>query len=202
PYVVGLWLGDGASYTPMLTIGRKDEEALRKILADEGLPPLWESRNPGRALAYRFGYKKDWDLPYGDKHIPREYLESAEDQRIALLQGLMDSDGCIDTNGYAVFVNQNKRLAEGVFELVRSLGLTASLYSRLDRGYDNTCVYKVGFRLDRTDVVRLQHKKALNKKCIRQSLWVSFIIVPTITVPTKCIGIDTPTHLWQVNGVV
>src|SRR5690606_37194755 len=99
PYVVGLWLGDGASYTPMLTIGRKDEEALRKILADEGFPPLWESRNPGRALAYRFGYKKDWDLPYGDKHIPREYLESAEDQRIALLQGLMDSDGCIDTNG-------------------------------------------------------------------------------------------------------
>jgi hypothetical protein len=202
PYVVGLWLGDGDSSSPTLTIGHQDETALRKELANEGYPPHREWYQKNGALRYRLGSKRTLDLPYGNKHIPPDYLLSSEDQRIALLQGLMDSDGCIDKNGYAVFVNQNERLAQDVLQLARSLGLSASLSSRLDARYANKRVYKVGFRPDRDDVVRLPRKRDRIKGGDRQSEWMSFSIEPTVTVPTKCIGIDTPTHLWQANNVV
>lgn len=202
PYILGLWLGDGDRDTPILSVGLQDEEAIRKILGDLNLPSLWESRDPRtQVLRYRFGFKKDWNLPYFDKHIPEEYLISSEEQRIALLQGLMDSDGWISKDdNYAVFVNQNERLSKDVLELVRSLGLSASLTSRLDDRYEDKRVYKVGFRPDRNDVVRLPRKSARIKGGDRQSEWMSFTIEPVPTVPTKCIGIDTPTNLFLVGG--
>src|SRR5207253_2085208 len=49
----------------------------------------------------------------GNKHIPEQYLHSSEDQRKALLQGLMDTDGTISPAGYAEFCSTNRALASG-----------------------------------------------------------------------------------------
>jgi hypothetical protein len=57
------------------------------------------------------------------KHVPEMYLRAAANQRLALLQGLMDSNGYIDIYGRCEFCNINESLADAVVELAASLGL-------------------------------------------------------------------------------
>jgi len=62
-----------------------------------------------------------------DKFIPEAYLRSSVPERYALLRGLMDTDGTIGDNNQPHFSSTSKKLAEGVAELVRSLGGIASV---------------------------------------------------------------------------
>jgi superfamily II DNA or RNA helicase len=55
-----------------------------------------------------------------EKFIPEAYLRGSIDQRVALLQGLMDTDGT--QGGCTSFSTVSPFLAAGVAELVRSLG--------------------------------------------------------------------------------
>src|SRR5690606_28859205 len=66
------------------------------------------------------------------KRIPRQYLEASFEQRLNLLQGLMDSDGCCDQDGRCEFVqcDSRKELADDVQELIHSLGIKTSRYKK------------------------------------------------------------------------
>ena len=55
------------------------------------------------------------------------YLRAGQQQRLALLQGLMDSDGHVYPDGRAEFTSKSIRLAEGVRELALSLGMKATV---------------------------------------------------------------------------
>ena len=64
---------------------------------------------------------------HGDKHIPRAYLRASAAQRLALFQGLMDTDGSCDPRvARCEFSSTNPALVEGFRELARSLGLKPS----------------------------------------------------------------------------
>ena len=63
-----------------------------------------------------------------NKHVPTIYLRADSAQRLALLQGLMDSDGHIDKRGgMAEYVSTSEKLARGVLELALTLGQKASI---------------------------------------------------------------------------
>ena len=78
---------------------------------------------------------------FRDKAIPSEYLRASEGQRWSLLQGLMDSDGCIGREkSQSVYVSTIRQLAESVRELLWSLGVKNAMtvgpslrYERTDR---------------------------------------------------------------------
>lgn len=71
---------------------------------------------------------------YSDtKFIPRSYMYTSVEQRIALLQGLMDTDGTVKKNGEASFCTTSYQLALDVVELVRSLGGNAKVRGPRDR---------------------------------------------------------------------
>ncbi|MFH1209217.1 MAG: terminase family protein [archaeon] len=60
------------------------------------------------------------------KYIPNEYIFNSKENRIALLQGLMDCDGCI--SGLDVFYTTvSEKLVDDVCFVVRSLGGTANV---------------------------------------------------------------------------
>jgi len=69
-------------------------------------------------------YLKNLNL-LGNKHIPFNYKINSEKNRLALLAGLIDSDGCKQDTGYC-FYNKNKQLCKDVIFIARSLGLFAS----------------------------------------------------------------------------
>ena len=66
-----------------------------------------------------------------DKDIPEIYLKSSIGDRLALLQGLMDTDGTVKPEGKdSIYCTTSISLANSVVELVRSLGGIAYIHSR------------------------------------------------------------------------
>lgn len=81
------------------------------------------------------------------RFIPTQYLESSVEQRIALLQGLMDGDGISRMgNRYAIYSTLSPKLAEDVQNLACSLGgtatITASPRARIDTEHWSTDINK------------------------------------------------------------
>lgn len=74
------------------------------------------------------------DVCSGEKFIPEPFLQGSVEQRIALLQGLMDGDGSGSYPGRSnvLYHTTSPRLADDVIELVNSLGGTAvkAVYDR------------------------------------------------------------------------
>jgi replicative DNA helicase len=66
------------------------------------------------------------------KFIPRCYKYASLSQRIDLLQGLLDTDGCVRKEDNTIeFATSSSQLALDMKELVQSLGGKASLRSRI-----------------------------------------------------------------------
>ena len=137
PYLLGLWLGDGASVAPDITCDMDDEPHYRTRALAAG--EHWRIRDcagPGKNILTctmshgpepRFSARlRDLGVK-GNKHIPTLYLRSAYEQRLALLQGLMDSDGYIADRGVAEYTSISQPLARGVLELALTLGQKAVL---------------------------------------------------------------------------
>ena len=68
----------------------------------------------------------------GNKHLPEAYMVASAPQRLALLQGLMDSDGYVDVYGRCEFVNIREELSNAVAELAASLGLRPVVRKKRD----------------------------------------------------------------------
>ena len=68
-----------------------------------------------------------------NKHIPKQYLLSSADNRLALLQGLFDTDGYISKDGAVEYVTSSKQLSEDFAFLVRSLGIRDTVVQKLPK---------------------------------------------------------------------
>ena len=103
------------------------------------------------------------------KHVPELYLRAGQQQRLALLQGLMDSDGHVYAHGRAEFTSTSSGLAEGVRELVLSLGMKATLReSRARQGVRTVSAhYRVRFT-PTMPVATLPRKVDVSTACIEQ----------------------------------
>lgn len=121
PYTLGVWLGDGHSAGQRVT--SNDPEIISYL-------PYKVSKNKGKFNYGVHGINKllrKYDL-INNKHIPEDYFWGSVEQREALLQGLIDTDGHIQKDGHiAEFCNINDTLVNDVVRLVRSLGGTAAV---------------------------------------------------------------------------
>jgi replicative DNA helicase len=136
----------------------------------------------------------------GNKHVPRIYMEADVEQRLALLQGLMDTDGSIDKNGHAEFCSTSRCLADDALELARGLGIKAQFSTgrAMLNGRDCGPRYRVRFKTDRP-VFRLPRKAArLPRLGPRPACRSRFVreVRPIESVPVRCIRVDSPGHLF------
>ena len=133
PYVVGVWLGDGSS-TQLST----DHEIVESL----SLPPDVTVRHlPREGDVEYFGH---YLLNGLNKHlritgltgnayakkIPTDYLLNSVENRVALLQGLLDTDGG-STGGYIEWGTVSPQLADDMEFIVNSLGGTFSRSSKI-----------------------------------------------------------------------
>lgn len=123
PYLLGCWLGDGSSYYAAITT--MDPEIVEAFAAYDPKPHTHQSGGKATTYGLRNGLGralKDLGL-LGDKHIPKVYMLASHRQRLALLQGLGDTDGWVAAaNGQQGVCFSNKRLSDDVRSLVNSLG--------------------------------------------------------------------------------
>jgi len=141
PYVLGCWLGDGNSKDSAIVVADQDYEILEQIKKEGvtvGNRRSILSSGPNLGL-YGLGitgtYRRDslhsilrQQGILGNKHIPQSYLRASFNQRLSLLQGLMDTDGSIvPWSGKCVFTQNKLGLINQVAELIHSLGMKCAV---------------------------------------------------------------------------
>ena len=127
PYLLGVWLGDGNSHCAHITVGREDEDWVTQM--GTLVPSNCSETKVGVHVPGLRTKLRETGL-LRNKHIPVQYLTASVKQRLALLQGLMDTDGSCDRRGQAEFCNTNFDIADGVCALLASLGYK---YTRSER---------------------------------------------------------------------
>lgn len=140
-----------------------------------------------------------------DKFVPNIYKFGSIDQRIALLQGLLDSDGTIDKGGRRIrFSNTSRQLAEDVVELVRGLGgyATITAYEGVPGTKNPSTHYKVYIHID-VNVFRLSRKSSRFVVSKHKKDKVAIKSIEEVeSVPTQCIAIDSDDHLFLAGDYV
>jgi len=139
PYVLGLLLGDGylGEAGQMIGFSTTDNE-IENYLSVGLENNLATLKRKGRVDFYINGkeFKKELEhlglrgLKSETKFIPDIYKINSVENRIAILQGLMDTDGTIGKDGDVSFTSVSKKLTEDVKFLIQSLGGTATITIR------------------------------------------------------------------------
>jgi len=201
PYLLGAWLGDGSSDGGGITgldaeVWQQFEKAGFKVAHGKG-------ENPRHHHVYGFIQLLRGAGLLNNKHVPIEYLRASIEQRLALLQGLMDTDGTCDKDGSVQFTNTNENLSDSVFELASSLGWKAFKTSKIPTCKGKKCAraYNVKFSPDKI-VFRIQRKIDRQKLVRRRTNKFHYIVdcQPIDPMPMRCIEVDSPSHLFLVSN--
>lgn len=157
PYTLGAWLGDESTVGDGIAeIDPEVRNGLRSagIAAEDGLL---------------------------DKRVPMEYLRASYDQRLALLQGLMDTQGTVTERGTRELSLSHEPLAASALELVRSLGINAS---RSKDGEGRHLIEFAGLSTESRDA--------------SQWLYIESI-EPVASEPAACITVDSEDRTYLVG---
>lgn len=234
PYVLGVLIGDGCLTDTVrtLAISSNDESVIAEVAERIGALGYEQRRGCHSWIflcdAEKYGHKwyqrtdfaelsDDLACVFGqyscNRAIPAIYKVSSIAQRRLLLQGLMDTDGCITNKDrlHASFSTKSAQLALDVKELATSLGMRASITinERVNKGTE----YEVYFRIDPSErrnlFLKAQSKLAAFDKGMESRVrkfnrrYDDMALVDVIDAETEvemtCIYVDSPTHLYQVG---
>ena len=204
PYLYGYWLGNGSATKPEITVHDSDVEDLIPLI-----PYPLHNRYPqtcggSEILVYK-ALKSILVKNFRDKVIRPEYLRASETQRWALLQGLMDSDGCIGTRkGQGVYVSTIQELVESVQELLWSLGIKNAMTSCPSTRYGKPTgetLYQIRFTAFTDQPVSKLHRKSIRRREREKKTRSCFHYLEEIKpladkVPMQCIQVDSPSHCY------
>jgi hypothetical protein len=203
PYVLGAWLGDGSTNASSFACNQNEPDIIDNIrsagfeVTDCKQKHVWNIKDITKYLR-ALGVLTN-------KHVPYEYTVASIEQRLALLQGLMDTDGTIGKLGQCAFYNTNKSIADAVYELVCSLGIKATRAEKLPTlngsrvgrtGNEYKKCYIIHFTTD-LPVFRLKRKlERIRPVALKAKRRYIVDVVPVPSVPVKCIRVANDSHLY------
>lgn len=223
PYLFGAWLGDGSSAGNIITCGEEDvDDMFNNALSH--IPNKVQLLNVRNMVPAH--YKKTYSIKiqreednipfitklralnvYKNKHIPVDYVQSSVEQRLALVQGLMDTDGHIEKRGICQFYTIIPKMAEQFKEILYSLGIQCNITSKIPKIKDKeySRVYSVTFKTQ-LPVFRLKRKLEKLHEIKRDKVENNrnkFIYIKSIvhvdTIPMRCITIEHPEQMYLVG---
>lgn len=159
PYLLGAWLGDGTSSRGEITSSGDDVWEMNEIIK-QYCHTTKVKKDEKKDNCYRIHVDRQKEIDeaieqgifkkcqkikplvhklkelgvFDNKHIPDKYLYSTVENRIALVSGLMDTDGYIDETGHCEFTQVNKVLFDQFCQLLGSLGIDYTATPK-DTGY-------------------------------------------------------------------
>lgn len=232
PYLLGVLLGDAGFTNSNVILSCADLETLETIRpllpsgvkinkiqgdnVDWSLTRAVDNRKGANPLTQALRDLDLMGLGSEEKFIPENYLHAASaEHRLALLKGLMDTDGSVvkqsSSNGvYLEFCSCSKRLADGVLEIARSLGGTGRIaasesgYRCSKTGKKKTC--KTRYRTRLTLGPEINPFRLTRKASRYNRKWaVSRRIVAVEAVGHKqaqCISLDSASQLYVTDDYV
>lgn len=216
PYLLGLWLGDGhTSGNGTVGITKKDHEHL--VEAFEGFEySIYDNKTYGFKGDSRLYWKEQlnllglWGHKSHEKFIPQQYLWGKLDVRRAVLQGVLDTDGTVDSRGQVYYSTTSKELANNVQFMVQSLGGTATIWEkepfyRDENGEKVQC--KLSYQLyikhrNEPSLFRLERKRS---RCTSNSGNMYRRVVKIEVggeIEGRCITVDHPNGLYLTNDFI
>ena len=228
PYTLGILLGDGSHSQHYVGLTCFEDEVydmalppgvnLKKVNNKKGGTYYFQGQGQGAPNPMVSAMKEIglMGVACRDKFIPEPYLFGSVEQRLALLQGLMDTDGYISaSDGRAFFTNSSPRLIDGVRSLVLSLGGKAKVFTfpekvSMIKGEEvsTKISYKMEIRLPsalgapvrlsrKVDVYRAAHHK------VRATSTRQIVSARQVTSEScRCIYIDHPGHLYVTDEYI
>ncbi len=208
PYAFGAWLGDGNTDAPLLTLDYDDWQLIENI-ESEGV--LCREMTPHRQSTAKvaLGGPREWRTKLrnlgvlGKKFIPTLYLRASAGQRLALLQGLMDTDGTVAKNGQCELTLCSSGLADDAVELIASLGLkpTRNVSEAKLNGRVVGHRHRIQFWAYRDRPVFRLTRKAERLRAVPSTRSISqgrMIVAcePVPSVPVQCISVDSPSRMF------
>ncbi|MBI2217998.1 MAG: replicative DNA helicase [Candidatus Rokubacteria bacterium] len=151
-----------------------------------------------------------WGIRSEEKFIPAVYLNASRDARLALLSGLMDTDGWVERWGSARFCSTSARLARDVADLVRSLGGWCSVrrrrttYSHAGTRHAGRPAYVCNIQHSEPKTMfQLSSKRARPLSAPRRRRWPVFVSVePTRLSEAQCIAVTHPSRTYITGDYV
>lgn len=229
PYVLGCLIGDASMTRDAVVMHTVDQEILTALV--DSLPDSCElSEVSGeRSVGWRVSRvdkrggrtpnefkqalkelgligKRSWE-----KFVPPEYLWNSVEVRLAVLQGLLDTDGHVDRRGRIEFVSSSEELARDVQFLVRSLGGKCSLHVKKDVFYTSPnspertrgrVAYRCNIRLDEFPLFRLERKLRRGTPGCRRKDRRICSITPSGTAECQCITVDSPDRTFVTQDFI
>ncbi len=206
PYVLGVWLVDGHAAGARITTA-DPEVVMRLEAAGLRLRPSGRTGHTVELASSEADHGTFTALlrgvgVLGDKHVPQSYLRAAEPQRRALLAGLLDGDGTVTGVGSVRLAVPSAGLAEGVRELVTSLGYRCGVSTRRakGRGEESASCWVVTFTTP-DDVFLLSRKQLAHKErrgAGTPRLRRRYVVEarPVASVPVRCVEVADESHLY------
>jgi hypothetical protein len=212
PYWLGLWLGDGQTDSPKIGMEASDMlEVLSHVPYEPTYTkyvkprPEWPNRKPmieafwdkntDVAKAWRAHGFRNY------KHIPECYLMASVEDRLALLQGIMDTDGTCSKTGACVITLKLKHVIESVQCLLASLGVKSTLTEKRVPAYPDNVYYGIKFTTS-LPMFRLKRKLDRQPKDTRDTTKNHYIVGVRKTDRREvmnCISVDHPDGQYLVT---
>ena len=151
-----------------------------------------------------------WGVKCHEKYIPRAYRNARRPKRLALLQGLLDTEGRVEKSGAVRFCTVSYRLARDVVELVRSLGGWCSLAYKTLRSAEGreNAESRTGYVLTiehaepRSLFLLSDNRERAPARHPRPAQPVIVSVVPSRVVPTQCISVSHASKLYITDDYV
>lgn len=227
PYVLGLLLGDGCFRGNNVCYSSGDPELVESLgeylktieckLTRKGRYDYRVSKDTVKRNGPRnnlVGIIKDLGLLNtlsNNKFIPPQFLMGSISQRLALLQGLMDTDGSQNIGrSQSEYTTVSPQLAKGVLHLIRSLGGRAVMSKRITTytstggRKDGQPSYRINLFLPGLMPFRLKRKNDRLKKIDHANYFSKFIsnISYSRNAEAVCIMVDSPNNTYITDDYI
>ena len=229
PYVFGVILGDNiVKKSISLSLQCDDKDAVRKFAEYTGYSKYVElcdrsSRSHScwnfvrtedmdgtrfvqlRQFLEEHGINSDYVFNPTQKCIPDEFLLGSIEQRYELLRGLLDANGTVMSDSSIAYTTMSSRLAWCVQELVRSLGMRATIESSADGRYRTVIDAFYEEKLDlfyssaKKERLTQRYNTFIKNEPFCKDVGISYICDMQTEVSMTCIYVDSPSHLFQAG---
>lgn len=236
PYALGALIGDGCLTEPCLAMSTSDETVVIRVANAAGavgyarrhennytwdfFTDMGEDGGSRRRvkrpdLSGSLGQDTVFGLKSPSRRIPREYMAGSVSQRMALLNGLMDTDGTVIGSGGRInvsFATNSPGLADDVRELAASLGYRTSMRSEIrNDGVHDGIEYSVYFivsdasakelfTLERhIDMISAYARDDKKYHKIYDDMAIAYVHDLGYDCEMTCIYVAAPSHLYQTG---
>lgn len=213
PYLLGVLLGDGSlskAHEIEISVGLNQMGILNKLVLPEGVylrTKTYDSKNyikgtlsgslrrgksPQGYKSIIKGKLEDLGLLGTKSHskfIPKIYMFSSVESRRKLLQGIIDTDGHINSRGLFEFSTVSKQMHLDFIELCRSLGLS-------------TCSYKISRKFSKGSYNSKDIYRTVQLKGNKFGLKIKSVEKLNEKTEMMCIKVSNQDHLYITNDYI